>query len=134
MKAEPIMLKKNGCLAIRVPMKFKRVGGRKEIITPGGLNETAGSNASAQKPLVLALARAHRWKRLLDEGKFNSISCLAGELGVCSSYVGRIMKLTLLAPDIIESILDGNEKLGLSFRRLTKELPMSWEKQRAEFL
>jgi hypothetical protein len=60
---------------------------------------------SRKEALVIALARAHRWQKLLDEGKFESISDLAREIGLDPSFTARLMKLTLLAPDIVEMIL-----------------------------
>ena len=117
-----------------VPMTFKKNSGRKRIILPGGAGKTNPSDPVLQKPLLLALARAHRWRRLLEEGRFSTITQLALALDVDSSYVGRILRLTLLAPEIIESILDGREPAGLSLARLTKTLPLDWSSQQDELL
>jgi len=80
---------------------------------------------------VIALARAFRWKELIETGQVASISELAKKFRVDASYLFRILRLTLLAPDIIEAILDGNEPSGLSLAKLTcREPPMLWEDQR----
>jgi hypothetical protein len=63
--------------------------------------------------LVKALARAHRWQRLLDEGRYASISEMATAERIDRGYLGRVLQLTLLAPDIVEAVLDGRQPVGL---------------------
>jgi hypothetical protein len=126
----PTLVESNGHLVIRIPMHFKRIGGRKEIIMPHGNVGSGGGVPVVQKSLSIALARAHRWKDLLERQCFPSISALASAVGQDSSYVMRILRLTYLAPDIIEAIMQGNEPSGLSLERLTKTLPIDWGEQR----
>jgi hypothetical protein len=83
-----------------------------------------------QEALVVAIARAYRWQRLLDGGKFESVSGLAREIGLDPSFAARLLRLTLLAPDIVEAILIGEEPSGLSLTILTKQLPVPWNGQR----
>ena len=116
-------------LVIRIPMQLKKRGGRKEIIVPEGLPGTRPSKSPSQEPLVTALARAFHWQGLVDIGKYASISDLAEALGLDRSYVSRIMRLTLLAPVIVEAIVDGREPSGLSLERLVKGMPMVWQEQ-----
>ncbi len=85
------------------------------------------------RELERAIARACRWQKLLDEGKFESISDLAREIGLDVSFAARLLRLTLLAPDIVEAILMGEEPSGLSLTMLTKQLPSLWDEQRAMF-
>jgi len=113
---------------IHIPMTIKKRGGRKEIIVPEGLPRSR-PRSPAQEPLVVALARAFHWQELIDTGRYASIAELAHALGVDRSYVGRITRLTLLAPGIVEGILRGAEPSGLSLGRLTRELPMEWQDQ-----
>jgi hypothetical protein len=80
--------------------------------------------------LVKALARAHRWKRLLEEGRYTSITELAKAEKIDRGYVGRIVQLTLLAPDIVEAILDGRQPTELGLPRLMKPFPGDWKEQR----
>ncbi len=115
-------------LVIRVPMKFKKRGGRREIIVPEGLSGARPSKSPTQEPLVTALARAFHWQELIDSGKYASVTELAEALDVDRSYVGRIMRLALLGPDIVE--VRGEEPSGLSLEKLTKKLPMLWDEQR----
>ena len=72
----------------------------------------AGRRPWAPRPrvdnaMVKALARAFRWRKMLDEGAHATLEDLARAKGVARSYVSRVLRLTLLAPDIVEAILDG---------------------------
>jgi hypothetical protein len=82
--------------------------------------------------MVKALARAFRWKRLLDDGRFTSISEIAAAEKIDRGYVGTILRLTLLAPDIVQAILDGRQPEGLGLSDLLQPFPLEWELQRAQ--
>jgi hypothetical protein len=119
-------------ITVHIPMTLKKRGGRKEIILQEGV-APVGSPAhrsATQSPMIIALARAHRWKVLLESGQYPSIEALAAAVHLDRSYVGRILRLTLLAPDIILAILDGREPSGLSLEKLTKSFPDDWCEQR----
>ena len=120
-------------LLIHVPMRFKRKSGRKEIIPPPGGHSGEQHPAAVQKSLAISLARAHRWRDLLVGSRFHTISEFSETIGVDRAYIGRLLNLTLLAPDIVSAILDGREPSGLSLERLTRNTPMSWEEQRRRF-
>lgn len=130
MKSEGLTVEDGG-RAIHIPMNLKKQGGRKEIIIPEGLPQSQ-PKSPAQEPLVVALARGFHWENLVDSGQYSSITELAAALDVDRSYVGRMTRLTLLAPDIIEAILRGIEPSGLSLAQLTRALPMEWPAQRAK--
>jgi len=121
----------DGGLHIRVPMVLKRRGGRKEIVVSQGLPSRRRSATKTPSALVLAVIRGHRWRELLESGRYPSIDALAARMGVGSSYVGRHLNLALLAPDIVEAILMGREPDGLSLEKLHR-MPMAWEEQHAE--
>lgn len=129
MSDAPALTSENGGLHIRVPMALKRRGGRKEIVVSEGLPRQRRSAPRAYGALVLAVVRGHRWKELLDSGRYPSIDALAARMGVNSSYVGRHLNLALLAPDIVEAIITGQEPNGLSLEKLHR-LPAEWEEQR----
>jgi hypothetical protein len=133
MDMKPTLEVEGNSLVINVPMKFKRRGGRKEIIVPEGLKSSAAQRLDAQESLLTALAKAHLWKDLLDSGKILSISELAQRLGLDQSYIARTLRLSYLAPDIIEDIARGNEPSGLSLAKLHKGIPLLWEEQRMRF-
>ena len=126
----PTVRREGDSLVIRIPMELKRRNGRKEIIVPEGLPGSRPSKSPIQEPLKTALARAFHWQEMIDSGKYASVTELAEALGVDRSYVGRIMRLALLAPDIVEAIVRGQEPSGLSLERLTKPLGVLWSEQR----
>ena len=104
------------------------------IFAPQALDgEVPDGPSDVQAAVVQALGRAFSWSEAMESGKFRSISDLARNLDVDNSYVVRILKLTTLAPDIIEAILHGEEPPGLSLAQLIRTFPMDWERQRALF-
>ena len=142
-KQPTITVTETGNLHIHIPMLIRRMRGRKVIIAPKALdgdvpdlsacNAQAGSPGTVQTAIVQALARAFSWAEVIESGEVKSISELATNLDVDNSYVARILKLTTLAPDIIEAILNGEEPAGLSLAKLTRTFPVDWEEQRAMF-
>ena len=76
--------------------------------------------------MVKALARAFRWRRMLDEGVHATIEDLARAKGVAPSYVSRVLRLTLLAPEIVEAIPDGRQPPGVQLAGFSGD----WEGQR----
>jgi ParB-like chromosome segregation protein Spo0J len=116
-------------LVVTVPLRITRRGGRKQVIAPADLNADGSVQRQTNQPLALALARAHRWRQLLEEGRHATIRELALAVGVDNSYVARLLRLTLLAPDIVEAIIEGTEPDGLSLAKLYG-MPPAWENQR----
>jgi hypothetical protein len=115
-------------LVVRIPMRFQRRGGRKRIVAPDGSAIVPSSKPQPGGTLVKALARAWRWQRFLDEGRFASARELAEVEWVSLSNTSRILRLTLLAPDIVEQILGG---LGApQLAELMQPFPVDWERQR----
>ncbi len=119
-------------ISVNVPLMLKKRGGRREVILPQAFASDNPMHPSHQEALVIALARAHRWQKLLEDGRFESISELARQVGLDVSFAARLMRLTLLAPDIVEAILMGEEPSGLSLTMLTKGRSMIWTEQRRE--
>ena len=110
-------------ITVHVPFRLVKRGGRKEIVLPEG----AQLRRTADDTLVKALARAFRWKRMLDSGAFATIGDLADHEKIASSYLTRILRLTLLAPDIVEGIVEGRGGLGLA--QLLEPFPVEWSGQ-----
>jgi hypothetical protein len=117
-------------LVVRIPMRFQRRGGRKRIVAPDGSELTPASKPHPDGTLVKALARAWRWQRMLDEGTYASVSEIAEAEKISKSYVSRILRLALLAPDLVEAILAGQTDQSLVLEQLERPLPASWEEQR----
>jgi hypothetical protein len=118
-------------ITVFVPMAWRRHGGRKVIVAPPQCDEWAPP-PRIDRALVKALARAHRWRRLLEAGRFGTLAELAYAERISRSYVCRVLRLTLLAADIVERILDGRPTAGLA--QLLRPFPLEWETQRERFL
>ena len=125
-------------VTVRVPLTIRRRAGRKMIITPDGVAVTAGRGILANitathgdPALVKALARAFRWKRMLDNGIHSSIRELAKAENVNRAYVARLLNLTLMAPDLVEAILDGRQPDGLTLPAVVEDVPAIWADQAA---
>jgi hypothetical protein len=115
-------------ITVHIPMAFKKRGRRKLVVTPDG-------TAWAPRPrvdnaMVKALARAFRWRKMLDEGVHATLEDLARAKGVARSYVSRVLRLTMLAPEIVEAILDGRQSAALQLDDLLDGFPVEWEQQR----
>ena len=116
-------------LTIQVPMTFKTRGGRKLVISPDGVPSWAKPRTRIDNTMVKALARAFRWRRLLETGVYNTVEEIAAVEKINTSYVSRVLRLTLLAPDIIKTILDGRQPDGLTLAKLIKPFPVEWKEQ-----
>ena len=112
-------------VTVTIPFRVAKRGGRKEVQLPPGTN-----NRSPDHTLIKAVARAYRWRRILEDGDMGTIAELAEYEKVSPSYLTRVMRLTLLAPDIIEAILDGNApSVGLTY--LLDPMTPIWAEQRS---
>ena len=117
-------------VSVEVPMTFKLRGGRKVIILPDGTQGNPLPRASIDNTLVKAIARAFRWQAMLDNGTYACIEDIARAERINGSFVGRIVRLTLLAPDIVEAILEGKQPAALTLKGLMEPFPVEWERQR----
>ena len=115
-------------VTIHVPFRVVKRGGRKEMQMPEGATQPRRTDNT----LVKALARAFRWKRMLETGEFANIAELAKREGIAAPYLTRVLRLTLLAPDIVEAILDGRQAEGMTLPALMEPFPVEWGSQRAD--
>jgi hypothetical protein len=106
-------------------MRFQRRGGRRRIVAPDGSEIAPSSKPQPDGTLVKALARAWRWQRLLEEGRFGTLAELADAERISRSYICRVLRLTLLAADIVEHILDGRR--APQSAELMRPFPVAWE-------
>ena len=120
-------------VVVHIPVRFRRRNGRQMILTDGEMVATPTPERDANHPLIEAIAKAHHWQEQLESGKYVGVEDMAQALGVDRTYAGRILRLTSLAPDIIEAILRGDEPNGISLRKLQKGLPVCWREQRAKW-
>lgn len=112
-------------VTIHVPFRLVKRGGRKEMQLPEG----ASPQRRPDDTLVKALARAFRWKRMLESGEFATIAELAAREKIARSYMTRVLRLTLLAPDIVEAILDGTQGPEVTLAKVQEPLPVEWHAQ-----
>ena len=115
-------------ITVRVPLSVRRRPGRKTIVTPDG-QAYAPTRVRSDPALVKALARAFRWQRMLDEGRYTSITEMARAERIERGFMGRILRLALLAPDLVEAVLNGRLDVELSLPRLLEALPLVWSEQ-----
>ena len=113
----------NGNVKITIPMAFLSCAGRKRIVT-------TDSEMTFTDPMITNIARAFRWQALIDSGKFSNVHELARAIGKDDAYVSRIIRFTLLAPEIIHAVLAGKINKSISTEKLKQSLPTLWEDQK----
>jgi hypothetical protein len=116
-------------MTLHVPFRILKRGGRKEMQMP----DRVRPERTPDSTLVKALARAFRWKRMLESGEFATIAELAEREGIATSYMTRILRLTQLEPGIIEAVLDGRQNDAITLARLMDPFPISWIEQKNIF-
>ena len=108
-------------ITVHVPMKFTIRGGRSTVIAR---LVPAPAQPRIDNALLKALARAHRWRRMIEGGEYASITELSKAEGVNDSYACRVLRLSLLAPSIVTAILDGRHDCDVMLKQLMKPLPV----------
>ena len=116
-------------VTVTVPFAIRKRGGRKLVITPDGTTAAPATRARVDNALLKALARGFRWRKLLEAGEFSTIEEIAGAENINPSYVSRVLRMTLLAPEIVEAILSGRQPEGLTMARAMQLLPVEWKRQ-----
>jgi hypothetical protein len=109
-------------------MAFTNRGGRKLVISPDGVSTVASSQPRVDNTMVKAVARAFRWRKLLETGAFVTVEEIAAAEKINPSYVSRVLRLTL-APDIVEAILDGLQPAAMTLVVLMRPFEVGWDKQ-----
>jgi len=124
----------SGTFTVRVSLALGRRGGRKVILTPSGSSAWVLRQTRADNSLVKAIARAHRWKQMLEGGTYASVTELATAEKINQSYLCRVLRLTLLAPDIIEALLGGRQGTELQLHELMKPFSLDWKIQQKSLM
>jgi hypothetical protein len=128
-QASKTIVSKDGRTAtVSIPVTFLQRGGRKQILAPPGAAPWSPA-PRVDTALAKAIVRAHRWRQMLESGQYASSTELAKAEKVNDSYLGRILRLTLIAPDITEAILAGRQPSTLQLDDLLKPLPAAWTLQ-----
>ena len=117
-------------VTVTVPFAIRKRGGRKLVITPDGMAAAPAPRARVDSALLKALARGFRWRKLLETGDYATIEEIAEAENINPSYVSRVLRMTLLAPEIVETILAGKQPEGLTMARAMQPFPWEWRRQR----
>lgn len=128
MSVSPKFIRGGRTLVVRVPLPVCRRGARKLVVSPDGAPWTR-PRVVLDSTIVKAVARAHRWKRMLESGEYVSLTELAKSEKINLSYLCRMLRLTLLAPDIVEALLDGRRP-RLQLSDILRPIPLIWAEQR----
>jgi hypothetical protein len=122
-----------GTILVQIPLRLRQRGGRKLVVTPDGTSPWTPPRARVDSAMVKAIARAYRWRKMLESGTYATIAEIAAAEKINESYVGRVLRLTLLAPDIVEAILGGRQSADLQLDDLLRKFPVEWLAQRDRF-
>lgn len=118
-------------MTVTVPIAIRRRGGRKLVLAPDGAEVTAAPvTRHVDNAMVKAIARAFRWRDMLESGYYATIREIANAEKINESYVGRVLRLTLLAPELVEDILGGRQSASLQLDGLMRRFPVEWSEQR----
>lgn len=120
----------DGGVVVNVPITLRQRSGRRVVAVGGSGCESSERTRTGATPLQLALARGHRWLRMLEAGQVSSLREIAQRDGADHSYVAKHLNLTLLAPDIVAAILDDALPDGVRLSALLINPPILWETQR----
>lgn len=133
--AKPSLSDDGRMVTVRIPISIRRRGGRRLVLAPDGTDITATPiHRHIDSAMVKAIARAFRWREMLENGTYATIAEVAAAEKINESYVGRILRLTLLAPDIVEAIRGGRQPTEVTLAVLMRRLPVLWEAQRSTLL
>lgn len=120
-------------VTIKVPFAVRKRGGRKLVLAPDGA-PVPPATPHVDSTLVKAIGRAFRWQKMLETGRFATINEIARAEKINSSYVSRVLRLTLLAPATMEAILDGRADAAPTLSEAMKVFPVEWRNQRGQRL
>jgi hypothetical protein len=128
-------IKSDGCtITVRVPISIRKRGGRKVVLALDGLQQecTKLRCQKADSAMVKALARAFRWSHMLETSTCSTITEIAEQEQINEAYVSRVLRLTLLAPDIVEAILEGRQMPAITLTGIMQRFSVLWKDQRIE--
>jgi len=120
-------LEKDTIIELHEKIELRRCRGEAKLIIADSKYE---NTQSINPPLVKAIARSHVWNQLLMKNEVTSIRELARREEITARYVNRILPLAALAPDIVESILDGSQHPDLTLDTLCDLVTLKWAEQR----
>lgn len=129
MTVKPKVIDHGASVTVRVPISIRKRGGRKLVLAPTGASLAAPVHRRIDSAMVKAIARAFRWREMLEDGTYATIREIAAVEKINESYVGRVLRLTLLAPVVVEAIIDGTQSPELTVPILMRPFPVAWNEQ-----
>ena len=120
-------------VTVTVPFAIRKRGGRTLVITPDGATSAPAPRIRVDSALLKALARGFRWRKLLETGHFATIEEIAKAENINPSYISRVLRMTLLAPEIVEGVLAGRQPAGLTMAKAMQPFSTNWVSQNLEF-
>jgi hypothetical protein len=131
---EPTITGGGRTVTVRVPISIRKRGGRKLVLAPDGANMTGAAVCRhVDNAMVKAIARAFRWREMLESGEYATIREIAAAEKINESYVGRVLRLTLLSRAIVEAVLNGRQPEDFSLDSLMRSFPTGWTEQQMRF-
>lgn len=131
--AKPKIKSDERTITVRIPIAIRRRGGKKLVLAANGKVAPSFSRR-IDSSMMKALARAFRWQELLENGTYATIAEIAEAEKINETYVGRVLRLTLLAPLTIEAIVSGRNPQIVDLASLMRPFPVIWKEQRSRFL
>ena len=125
----PTLSKDGRTITVRIPITLRHQGGRKQVVTPAGATPWIPIQPRVDNTMVKAIVRAYRWRDLLESGGYATVRDLAKAEAINESYLGRVLRLTLLSPSLIEAILEGRQPPALELDDLLQQFPIQWDRQ-----
>ena len=116
-----------------IPMRFRRHGGKTVVIHPDGQRVVEQPLARTDQTLIKVIARAFRWERLLRNGTYGTVDEIAKAEKISPSYVSRVIRITLLAPEIVNAVLDARHPPTFTMREVLNPFPLHWDEQLKKF-
>jgi hypothetical protein len=129
----PTLSKDGRTMTVHIPITLRHQGGRKQVVTPAGATPWIPTPSRVDNTMVKAIVRAHRWRDMLESAHHATVRDLAKAKAINESYLGRVLRLTLLSPTIIEAILEGRQPATLELDDLLTQFPNAWDQQLASF-
>ena len=130
----PTLSRDGRTISVHIPITLRHQGGRKQVVTPADAAPWIPRAARIDSTLVKAAVRAHRWRDMLESGRYSTVRDLAKAESINESYISRVLRLTLLAPVIIQSILEGQQPVGLELDGLLGPIPQNWAQQQDQLI
>src|ERR1700675_388394 len=125
----PTLSKDGRTMTVHIPITLRHQGGRKQVVTPPGAAPWIPTPSRVDNTIVKAIVRAHRWRDMLEPGRYATVRDLAKAEAINESYLGRILRVTLLSPTLTEAILEGRQPAALELDDLLKQFTVEWDKQ-----